>query len=345
MKETIRPSTVTVLCTYQCTAACQQCCFESSPRVKGALDSAFICSRLSEIKESFPSISIVVFTGGEALLLKDELLKSISHASSLGLKVRVVSNGFWAKRMDGALRTARALSESGLTELNISTGRDHQQFVPEESIINACIAAVEKGITTAVSIETDTEESDCLHSLRRDPRIEALLKRENFKIFNNFWMPFHTDAQRRQQSPDLDLLRKGCSQVFDNVVITPHGNISACCGLTLEHIPEMRLGKSNGTNIAELYLSQADDFMKYWLRVEGPYRIIETVMGDDAGKYVEDVVHGCQACAILHKTPEIRERLLENYEVHVASVMTRYALENATKGIEISKTKEMAREA
>ena len=287
MEETIKPSCMTVLCTYQCTAACQQCCFESSPRVKGGLDSAFICSRISEVKQSFPSVGIVVFTGGEALLLKDELLKSIAHANELGLKTRIVSNGFWAKRKDGALKTARMLAESGLTELNISTGRDHQQFVPEESVINASEAAVDSGITTLVSVETDTEDSSCFQSIRKSPRIQALLKGSNFKLLNNYWMPFHSDAQKRQQSPDLDILRKGCSQVFDNVVLTPHGNISACCGLTLEHIPEMRLGKSDGSNIAQLYLSQADDFMKYWLRVEGPYKIIETVMGDEAAKYLE----------------------------------------------------------
>src|SRR3546814_9736847 len=91
-------------------------------------------------------------------------------------------------------------------------------------------------------------------------------------------MPFHADALERRQTANVDGLRKGCSQVFNNVVITPHDNLSACCGLTLEHIPEMRLSKNSGNNIGHAYRSQSEDFMKYWLRVDGPYKIIERVM-------------------------------------------------------------------
>ena len=345
MDEMIRPNCLTILCTYQCTAACKQCCFESSPKIRGGLDGETIRKRISEAKQSFPNIGIVVFTGGEALLLKDELMKSIAHATELGLKTRVVSNGFWAKRQDGARKTSNNLAASGLYELNISTGRDHQQFVPEESVINASEAAVESGITTLVTVETDTNHSDCYKSLRKNTRIQALLKTRKFKIINNFWMPFHTDADARLQAPDMSILRTGCSQVFDNVVVTPHDNLSACCGLTLEHIPEMRLGKNDGANMQQMFLSQSDDFMKYWLRVAGPYKIIEDVMGDEAQKYLGGVVHGCQACAILHKTPEIRERIQETYQDHVRQIMTRFAIDNATRAIQNSNIEEMACEA
>lgn len=345
MKSLIKPRSMTVLCTYQCTAACQQCCFESSPKVKGGLDGETIRARISEAKESFPDIGLVVFSGGEAFLLKDELVKSIGHATSLGLKTRIVSNGFWAKRKERALELCSELAASGLGELNLSTGRDHQEFVPEASILNASEAAIENGITTLVTVETDTEQSDCFLSLRRNSRIKDLLNNTKFRIINNFWMPFHTDAESRSQAPDLKLLRKGCSQVFDNLVITPHDNVSACCGLTLEHIPEMRLGKNTGNNIGELFLSQSDDFMKFWLRVEGPYRIIEDVMGADAAKHLDGVIHGCQACAILHKSPEIRARVRQAYQSRVQEVMTRYALESASRDIQHANARGMTCEA
>src|SRR3546814_14179439 len=115
-------------------------------------------------------------------------------------------------------------------------------------------------------------------------------------------MPFHADALERRQTANVDGLRKGCSQVFNNVVITPHDNLSACCGLTLEHIPEMRLSKNRGNNIGHAYRSQSEAFMKYWLRVDGPYKLIERVMGDQAGKYLDGVVKMCQAYVIIHKT-------------------------------------------
>lgn len=345
MEFRINPRSMTILCTYQCTAACKQCCFESSPKLKGGLDGDVIRTRITEAKQEFPHLGLVVFSGGEAFLLKDELITSVAHATSLGLKTRIVSNGFWAKRADRARKLCGELQRSGLGELNLSTGHDHQQFVPEESVVNAAEAAVANGIEALITVETDTGDSDCYMSLRNNERIKTLMKDGRFRIVNNYWMPFHGDAPARQQEADLTLLRKGCSQVFDNLVVTPHDNLSACCGLTLEHIPEMRLGKNDGTNMGELYRAQADDFLKYWIRVDGPYAIIEKVMGDAAPKYLDGVVHGCQACAILHKAPEIRQKVVEAYPSHVEGVLTRFAINRAVDEIQTSKTKEMANEA
>src|SRR3546814_15010847 len=104
----------------------------------------------------------------------------------------------------------------------------------------------------------------------------------------------------------------------------------------------MRLSKNSGNNIGHAYRSQSEDFMKYWLRVDGPYKIIERVMGDQAGKYLDGVVHMCQACAILHKTPEIREKIYESYSGHLEEVMTRFALNDAVEHIKFE-TEEIGR--
>lgn len=345
MESHIEPRSMTVLCTYQCTAACKQCCFESSPKVKGRLDGSVIRARITEAHQAFPSIRVVVFSGGEAFLLKDELSECVAHAASLGLSTRIVSNGSWAKRPERAKALCEEMKRSGLHELNLSTGKDHQEFVPEESIINACEASIACNITTLVTIETDTKNSDCCTSLRSNPRIKELLKRKEFTLITNFWMPFHADASERKQTPDIAGLRKSCPQVFDNVVITPHDNLSACCGLTLEHIPEMRLAKNDGRNLGEMYRAQSDDFMKYWLKVEGPYSIIEKVMGDKAHTYLDGVVHMCQACAILHKTPEIRSEVIRQYPNNVSQIMTRFAVNNAVDKIQRTQAERVHHEA
>lgn len=316
-----------MLCTYQCTAACQQCCFESSPSIKGGLDGQTIRARILETIQAFPDIRVVVFSGGEAFLLKDQLAECIAFATQHGLGTRVVTNGFWAKRMERAEAVCRAMSEAGLVELNISTGRDHQAFVPEKTVINAAEAAVSAGIRTLITVETDTVDSDCFSSLRSDPRIGELIRSRQLSVISNFWMPFHTDAPARVQDPDVQGLRRGCKQVFDNIVITPHDNLSACCGLTLEHIPELCLGKNTGNSIRSDYLSQSDDFMKYWLSVDGPYTVVERIAGPRAEQLLQGVVHQCQACAILHQTPFLREEAARKYPSFVKEVMTRFILD------------------
>jgi len=120
------PNTLTILCTYQCTAACRQCCFESSPQIKGRLTRQTIIARIKEAKSAFPNLKVVVFSGGEALMLKDDLFASIAHCTSEGLLTRVVSNGYWGKTPKMAQNTVAKLQKAGLRELNLSTGRDHQ---------------------------------------------------------------------------------------------------------------------------------------------------------------------------------------------------------------------------
>lgn len=329
MKSAISPSSLTVLCTYRCTAACEQCCFESSPHLSGQLDGATIRDRITEATAAFPRLQLVVFSGGEPFLLKDELIKSVAHCSSLGLRSRIVTNASWAKRVARANETCGRLREAGLTELNISTGRDHQKWVDQQTVINAAEAAVSGGLRVLITIETDTEESRCLEAFRSDPRVLDLANSPLFGFQANYWMPFHDHAPARLQQADQHILRNGCAQVFNNVVVTPRDEIAACCGLTFEHIPELRLGHCSQGGIGERYRSQADDFLKYWLKVDGPYSIIERLLGHEADSLLDGVVHQCQACAVLHQNDGVRHALASRYGEFVPEVMTRFAVANA----------------
>src|SRR3546814_17626992 len=86
----IEPKNMTVLCTYQCTAACKQCCFESSPHIKGRLSGDVLRKRITEAHQALPSIKVGVFSGGEEFTLYDELINSCEHDSSMRLEERRV---------------------------------------------------------------------------------------------------------------------------------------------------------------------------------------------------------------------------------------------------------------
>lgn len=331
----VTPHTLTVLCTYQCTAACKQCCFESSPDVKGRLSGDTIRARISEARSEFPSLRLVVFSGGEAFLLKQDLYDAVAHATSLGLMTRIVSNGSWAKTPASASRAVAKLKSAGLTELNLSTGKDHQEWVPAESIINAAEAAVGAGISTLVTVELDEQDGACFRSLSADQRVKRLLATKRLSLQSNSWMPFHEDAPARVNAIQRDDLRQGCTQVFGNVVVTPHDNLSACCGLTLEHIPEMRLGRNTGRNMGDLYRQQVGDFLKIWIHVDGPYTIAERVLGEEGSAAMKDVVHICQACVLMHKSERIREAIAERYQEFVPEVMTRFLIRREMEAREL----------
>ncbi|MEM4326361.1 MAG: hypothetical protein QXU40_03600 [Candidatus Pacearchaeota archaeon] len=64
--------------------------------------------------QSFPTIKLLVFTGGECFLLGKKLVDAVRFASSLGLDTRCVTNGFWATSLQRASEWAKRLKEAGL---------------------------------------------------------------------------------------------------------------------------------------------------------------------------------------------------------------------------------------
>lgn len=320
------PKTVTVLVTYGCTAACEQCCFESNPSIKERLSLQQIKNAIQEAADTFPALRMIAFSGGEAFMLKDDLIEAIRFATSLGLMTRVVSNGYWAKNEFNAKRLMKKASEAGLTELNISTGLDHQKWVTRDTVIHAVTASVSEGIFTLVTVEQDSEQSGCMTALLNDKQIQSLLKDPRFTLMTNSWMAFHDDAEPRKSLKDnlnRDLYG-GCSQLFTSVVVTPHNNLSACCGLTLEHIPEMRLGSLKESSISQLYEQQLLDFLKIWIHVDGPMTIIKSLFGEGNVQKLGEMRHICQACAIMHQSKEIRTAIRERYLEFVPDVLQRF---------------------
>lgn len=80
-----------------------------------------------------------------------------------------------------------------------------------------------------------------------------------------------------------------------------------------------------------LYASQFDDFMKVWLQVDGPYTIVERLMDTSAERYLKNVVHICEACAILHKNPDVRATVMERYQEFVPEITTRFKIAMALR--------------
>lgn len=340
------PDTLTLITTYQCNAACVDCCFECNPGVQGRLSLDAMTGYIDQAARDFQGLKLVVFSGGECFLLKKDLFRAIEHADRLSLRTRCVSNGFWGSTERFCRRTVNRLVAAGIDEVNLSTGRDHQQWIPAESVIRAARMLVENSIVTVVTVEMDARDNRCLKELMADPEIRRLIKQPDlFRLQCNSWMPFHEVSVRRGDLKDLSELRSGCKQLFRNVTVTPKGELSACCGLTMEHIPEMKLGKvSSGSALAGTYYRQLEDFLKIWIHVDGPYKIITRLFGEGAAEDLKDVVHICQACAILHKHPGIRQRLEQRYREFVPEIMSRFYLQQSIE-VASDRTNEFRKES
>lgn len=324
----IFPQTMTILPTYRCNAACEQCCFESNPKVKGRLDQASILKVISDAREQFPALRMIVFSGGECFLIKDDLYAAIAHASSLGLGTRTVTNGFWGKTKKHAAEVVQRLIEAGLTEANISTGKDHQAWVPFASVVNAAEALIEGGFRTVVTIESDGQGSQCFDEALSNPTFKRLMREhpDLFSIQSNVWMPFHDTFDPTRRRPSNAAIYDGCEQLYRNVVVSPHGQLASCCGLTFEHIPEMKLGSVEERSLRSMATEQVDDLLKMWVALDGPATIMKRLFPDDAEEGLKDVNHICQACAVMYKHPRVRSVLQERIVEFAPEILARFNL-------------------
>ena len=108
--------TITILPTYKCTAACQDCCFGSNPSIEGRIPQYKILHYIEEAAKI--GIKTVVFSGGESFILGKDLDEALWHATKNDLMTRVVTNGYWATTENNARKRLEDLQFAGLTELN-----------------------------------------------------------------------------------------------------------------------------------------------------------------------------------------------------------------------------------
>ena len=330
------PTHLTILPTYRCTAACEQCCFESNPHISGRIPIDRILDYIDQAARDFPTLALVVFSGGECFLLRDDLDRAIHRAASRNLATRCVTNGYWATSKAAARRRIGALYRAGLTELNFSTGDEHQKFVPFESVVHGATTAAEYGLSAVIVIEGCREARFTMQSALAHPMLARFLEespaRRNLTLLNNVWMPFQEGSSITQEDEVYrreDRLQRyrGCDNVLENLVITPHEQAASCCGLTFEHIPEMKLGSARRRSLRDLYDSQMEDFIKIWLRVDGPERILHFATTKDPSiTFPADAMHPCQVCARLFLDQRVRQVLQRHFLDKVPEVMFRYRM-------------------
>ena len=328
--EPINPKIVTILTTYKCSAACKECCFQCTPKITVRLSYEEIESFILEAHSNFKdSLELCVFTGGECTLLGEDLFKAIELVKNLGMKSRIVTNASWAKTKKAADRMIDKLLDSGLNEINYSTGDNHQEWVPFESIINACEASCNRGLITVVSIESFADSTFSYEDFVNNDKIKSIKEKTGcLSEVKASWISLKNPKTIEKSGRELDETYnfQPCDSVLNFLGINPLGNIINWCGLPMEDIPSMKAGKYQKGSLKEMYYNNFNDFMKIWLKVDGPEKILYYAYQKNKNleKYIKSIVHPCQACAIIYKNPEVRETLNNYYKEIVTSTIIKY---------------------
>jgi hypothetical protein len=234
---------------------------------------------------------------------------TISLLTELGLGSRIVTNGHWARNEKDAARWIDDLVSAGLNELNLSTGDEHLEWVPIESVARAALYAARRQLLTIVTIEGSADARFRLDEFQRLPQIRELLNDKNlrkwFLAMTNVWMPFHAGTGIRPEPHKPQ--SKGCDNIFENFVANPYGSLMSCCGLTMEYIPEMKVGRvDEPRTLQQVYSGQFEDLLKLWIWLDGTQAIFDLAVQRSGQSIRCTSPHHCAICAQLYRDPRLR---------------------------------------
>jgi hypothetical protein len=98
------------------------------------------------------------------------------------------------------------------------------------------------------------------------------------------------------------------------------------CGLSRELIPELN-SDWDKHSLFELLEQAGKEFMKIWLFVDGPERILAWAADKNPKIDWENRYgHHCHACLALFENPLVRETIAKNYHERVEEVLIRYSV-------------------
>jgi len=310
--------------TYDCPISCRYCVTRSGPWQGPFLDSTFMISVIDQAL-ALGNLSSVVFTGGEPLLKKHEVVQVISHAKEHGLWTRIVTNSFWASTPDCAVEFLGELKEAGLCEINLSCDDLHQEHIPLEQVRNAFQAAcklelpaliahkqIKEGVLTPASIAdflgvelTEFKEG------RENPTTNLYI--------SSLTVPVGHGADSAEDNgdivypPDESAWSAPCSSILSSVIVSPAKEVRICCGMIEQHVPELTVGSLERQTLSDIVYQANTDLIANWLALEGPYGIMNFARDKSPQlRFRERNVNHCHLCNDLFTRDEVRKVLMEH---------------------------------
>ncbi len=247
-----------LLLTYQCTFECDHCFVWGSPFQAGTMTLSTIREILDQAK-SAGWIEWIYFEGGEPFLYYPTMLAGIDLANTMGFKVGVVTNSYWATSEEDA-RLWLAPLEGKVLDLTISSDLFHfSEKISQQSKVVSKIAEEYHLPMGVICIEQPEIQSiSSLGQIPPDSSGVMFRGRAANKLAPK--VP-HYSARYFTTCPHEDLSDPG------RVHVDPFGNLHICQGISLGN-----LLTSNLLEICNAYDPQDHPVISP-LFAGGPYRL------------------------------------------------------------------------
>lgn len=237
--------------TSTCPLRCRYCGVNAGPDNKSRLSLHFM-KRIIDESYEIGIRGVVVFTGGEPLVLGKDLLSAIGHASNRGLSTRVVTSAYWASSRDRALNVLGDLKKAGLTELNLSCDDFHQEYVPLDYVKWANEAAKDLGIPALLAVKGIRGSRIDVEFIENYFGVKLAVFRKGQVNPKNDVATFTVTVPVGRGSDSIDEssltycapeeYQGPCTSVLERVVVTSEGHLAICCGIGRDDVPETTIG-------------------------------------------------------------------------------------------------------
>ena len=297
-------SSITVLLTYRCPAACDHCIFESDSTRTETLNIEVARKFIEAAARQDPPPSLS-FSGGEPFLQREMLRELACYAQTLGMPCEVISSGAWAKTPEFAHTVLSDLADCGLRTYCMSVDRYHLPFVSPKNLRNALFSALDVGLRVVLNTMVDPcslgeEDAYLATALGVAPDVIARCQVNRLT----------TAPVGRARSNVRDFLyqnksfREGCPFATEIVTLSPYGLLYPCCGMVLGENPhdaalfiQDNLSDRSVDEIEAILDDLKSDLFYRLLQALGPYRLLNEVIRRDPTITVRDrFVGSCDVC-------------------------------------------------
>lgn len=317
----------------------------SAPGREGALSYEQIRRYIDEAMAA-TNLGLVIFAGGEPLLLGEQLYRSLEYAYRRGLMTRLVTNAYWATDPRRAARVARRLYDAGLWELNISIDDYHLDYVDPKRVRLAFDAARELAFQAVIIVHVKGPKTR-LGDEQLDQILGVKLPRmydedfERVPVASEGDGPYLAVANTTVQgtgraaaelaNDELYLTEKwerrvrelgGCPWAVRSPAISPDGHLVACCGFEATGNQILDIGDLEDAPLGELLARGDDDLALNLIALEGPYAIMDRLRRVDPSLPFKERYSGiCSVCQDLTTNPTILQAFQKHMYTWIPDVL------------------------
>ena len=282
------------LLTYKCDLECDHCFVWGKPEAKGAFTIKQIRNVLTEAKK-LGTVDYIAVEGGEPFLYYPIMVKAAREAVSMGFRVEILTNCYWANCPDDAEEWLLPLTESAGVELTLSSDLYHGENWETEQVKNAAKAARALNMKAGViAVKCPDAEFPCPDEIE-GAKVDSWELMHKGRAFSKL-----TEKANKKPWQEFTKCPYENFTKQERVHIDPFGYVHVCQGISVGNAWEKPFSKI----IAE-YNPCENPILEPLVR-GGPVALVEK-FGLPHDAFYADACHLCYAARLLlrNKYPDI----------------------------------------